>query len=161
MKTMWLLLLLSLPGIAHADSAETPSLRVTGSFFALSVDDLEASTRWYAEKLGLRIVMQVPRGDHPAVTLLEGDGLMVELVEHQGAAALGRVPAGPKASPHVQGMFKGGFLVEDFDRTLATLRARGAQITLGPFPARRDQRANAVFRDNAGNLIQVLGPYAP
>jgi hypothetical protein len=31
---------------------------------------------------------------------------------------------------------------------------------LGPFPPRKDQRANALIQDNAGNLIQFFGDFA-
>lgn len=48
----------------------------------------------------------------------------------------------------------------DFDRTVAELRARGVAFMAGPYPARAQVRANVMFRDNAGNVIQVLGPYA-
>ena len=163
MKPMCVLLLslVSLPLTSGAQAPDAKPIRATGSFFALAVDDLEASTRWYAEKLGLRIVMQVPGQGAPAVRVLEGDGLLVELVEHRGPAQLDKVPPGLQANPRIQGMFKAGFLVEDFDATIATLRSRGVTFAFGPFPPRRDQRANAVFRDNAGNLVQVLGDYAP
>jgi len=157
MKTMCLvlLLLLALPSAAHAQ------IRATGSFFALAVDSLDAATRWYEEKLGLRVVMRVPRGEHPGVAVLEGDGLMVELLERVGAPASDRRPPGRGMGPRESGLFKAGFFVEDFDGTIATLRARGVRIAIGPFPARRDQRANAIFEDHAGNLVQVLGAYAP
>jgi len=161
MKTMCLVLLLALPSVAGAQSAESPPIRATGSFFALAVDSLDAATRWYEEKLGLRVVMRVPGGEHPGVTVLEGDGLMVELVERVGPPAADARPPGRGRGPRQSGLFKGGFQVADFDGTIATLRARGVRIAIGPFPARRDQRANAIFEDHAGNLIQVLGANAP
>ena len=30
-------------------------------------------------------------------------------------------------------------------------------IAFGPFPARPNQRANMIVKDNAGNLIQIFG----
>ena len=45
----------------------------------------------------------------------------------------------------------------DFDRTIAAIRARGIEIAFGPYPKSATQRANAIIRDNAGNLIQFLG----
>ncbi|MGH7471231.1 MAG: VOC family protein [Longimicrobiales bacterium] len=46
--------------------------------------------------------------------------------------------------------FKAGIVVDDYDRTLATLRERGVSIVIGPFPARDGQRANVIIRDEAG-----------
>jgi hypothetical protein len=57
----------------------------------------------------------------------------------------------------VHGIFKAGIVVDDFDRTIAQLRARGVQIAIGPFPATAQQPANAIIRDNAGNFIQFFG----
>ena len=45
----------------------------------------------------------------------------------------------------------------DFDKTLAILKARNVPIAFGPFPARPNQRANVIIRDNAGNLMQFFG----
>jgi catechol-2,3-dioxygenase len=62
-----LLLSLVCPIVSHAQSAPAgplpPALVANGAFFALSVADIVASTRWYTEKLGLRVVMQVPKQD--------------------------------------------------------------------------------------------------
>jgi hypothetical protein len=57
----------------------------------------------------------------------------------------------------VHGISKVGVIVDDFDGTLATLKARGVEIYIGPFPARNGQRANVIVKDNAGNLIQFFG----
>src|SRR5262249_995161 len=137
-------------------TTEPPVLAATGAFFALYVADIEASARWYSEKLGLKVVMQEPKRDKAAVTVLEGGGLIVELIQHDDAARL-RKGGGAKDDALVHGMFKAGVIVDDFDKALAMLKARNIPIAFGPFPARPNQRANALIRDNAGNLIQVFG----
>ena len=124
-----------------------------GAFFALSVADLEASAEWYSEKLGLEVVLSVPRTNGVAVTVLEGGGLIVELVEHDDAVPPGCAEANPALC---HGMFKVGVLVKDLDKTLEKLAARGVPVAFGPFPAQANQRANAIIRDNAGNLIQLF-----
>lgn len=78
MKAIWALLWLLLPAMLSAQApgpgAEVPApgatlaLATKGAFFALFVPDLDASSRWYSEKLGLKIVMRVPRTDKAAVT---------------------------------------------------------------------------------------------
>jgi catechol 2,3-dioxygenase-like lactoylglutathione lyase family enzyme len=129
----------------------TPTISTTGAFFALSVPDLEASTSWYTGKLGLRTVMRPPRYENTEVAVLEGNGLIVELVQ-RGAAA-----PRPGANDAVHGFFKAGAVVDDFDSLVALLRTNGVEIVMGPFPARPDQRANVLIKDNAGNLIQFFG----
>lgn len=61
---------------------------------ALSVADLDASTRWYREVLGLEEVFREP-GDHrrAVVLALPGAGAVVGLVEHRRDGRAGFDPA--------------------------------------------------------------------
>lgn len=148
--------LLAVALTADAQSPESPFATSRGGFIALSVSDLTAAAKWYTERLGLREVMTVPRtGRIAGVAALEGDGILIELIQHDDAV-------GRTGAPELRhGIAKAGVIVEDFDRTVAALRARGIDITSGPYPPRPTQRANLMFRDNEGNYIQILGPYAP
>ncbi|HVF39769.1 MAG TPA: VOC family protein [Gemmatimonadaceae bacterium] len=141
-------------------SASAPVIRARGSFFALSVSDMAASVSWYRDKLGLSVIMQAARTDatKSAATVLSGGGLTVELVQHDDAVPLQKFLPTQRGALYVHGIFKVGIIVNDFDATLATLRSRGIEIAIGPFPKRPDQPANAIIRDNAGNYIQIFGP---
>lgn len=161
MKKFYFLLSLALPmvavvaaiAVAEAPPRVEPSRVVgTGAFFAASVADIDASSRWYSEKLGLTVTMRTPKTDGNTVAILEGEGLIVELIQRDGSKV-----AADKDRLLVHGLFKAGVIVKDFDATLAMLRARGAEIAFGPFPAREGQRANFAVRDNDGNLIQFFG----
>ena len=151
---------LVLPVVARAQSAparnDAPVIIVRGVSFGLSVPNLETSTKWYVEKLGLRVTMQVPRTDatRARVALLQGGGLTVELIQHDDAVPLRPMQNGAVS---VHGIFKVGVTVDDFDKTLAALRARGVEIAFGPYPKRPDQPANVIIRDGDGNLIQIAG----
>jgi catechol 2,3-dioxygenase-like lactoylglutathione lyase family enzyme len=163
MKRLGVLLGLAIPMLAGAQNvdmrSDAPVIRTTGAFFALSVADVEASARWYAEKLGLAVKMRAPRTDatKSAMTLLQGGGLTVELVQHDDAVPLRNFLAEPRGALFLHGIFKVGVIVDDFDATIAALRSRGVTIAIGPFPKRVDQPANAIIRDNAGNYIQIFG----
>jgi hypothetical protein len=106
--------------------------------------------------------MRPPVSETSKVAVLEGPGLLVELIQNNTARAIrDLVPDGKNAGPvFVHGQFKAGFMVADFDSVIATLQQRGVKIAIGPFPASRDQRANAIIRDNAGNYVQIIGDYA-
>lgn len=60
--------------------------------------------------------MEVPPQGGAAVTVLEGDGLVVELLQRDAATP----PAGDVQ--HTHGFFKAGMIVKDLDRSLAQLR---------------------------------------
>lgn len=142
---------------AAAQTGARPFVAAPGAFFALSVADLDASTRWYTEKLGLSVTMRVPKSGKAAVNVLEGGGLIVELIQLDDAKPLSRAAPGVSERQLVHGQFKAGLVVENFDATVAALRARQVEIAFGPYPARQNQRANFIIRDNAGNLIQFFG----
>ena len=141
----------------RADAQSRTVFETRGAFLALSVADLDASTRWYSEKFGLSIVMHPPKQDKSAVTVLEGGGLIVELLQRDDATPLRQAAPTATASYLVHGFFKAGVIVDDLNATITALRARGVEIAMGPFPASKEQRANAIVRDNAGNLIQFFG----
>lgn len=146
MKTCRLLLLTA--ATLAAQPADAPALKTTGAFFALSVADLKASAQWYTDKLGLKTTMEVPKRDGAAVIVLEGGGLIVELIQRDDAL--------PPSKTSVHGIFKAGVIVDDFDKTLAALKARHVEIAYGPYPARANQRANVIVKDNSGNLLQLF-----
>jgi catechol 2,3-dioxygenase-like lactoylglutathione lyase family enzyme len=140
-------------------NADQPFRVVHAAFFAVSVPDINASAQWYSDKLGLTVVSRF-KENKIAGALLAGTGLEVELIQHDE----GRTPEDafdPAKKVLTRGIFKAGFRVDDLDRAIAILKARGVEIVAGPFPPRRDQRANALIRDNAGNLIQLFGNFAP
>jgi catechol 2,3-dioxygenase-like lactoylglutathione lyase family enzyme len=137
--------------------AAAPVMTTAGAFFALSVADLEASSQWYSDTLGLRAVMNDAGAHGPAVIVLEGGGLIVELIHHPEAAPLAKVAPNVHDRMLVHGLVKAGVIVDNFDQTMTAFRERHVDIAYGPYPARPNQRANVIVRDNAGNLIQVFG----
>ncbi|MBC7877838.1 MAG: VOC family protein [Anaerolineales bacterium] len=136
---------------------ESSLITTTGAFFALSVADINASADWYSEKLGLEIVMQPPKTGQAAVIVLEGGGLIVELIQHDDALPFSEAAPTIADKTLIHGIFKVGVIVEDFDKTVAILKERNVTITFGPFPATVEQRANVIIQDNEGNLIQFFG----
>ena len=151
MKSAWLAagILAALATPSLAKEREQPFQSVGGAFFALSVPNLAESVQWYSDKLGLSVVFEV--GGSPEVAVLEGGGLLVELIRDPAA---GPGPARPELQ---HGVFKAGFVVKHFDAVVEELRARGVTIAFGPFPPGNGQKANVLIRDNAGNLIQIFG----
>jgi catechol 2,3-dioxygenase-like lactoylglutathione lyase family enzyme len=150
------------PGSVYAQSiasaTQEPVFRtVPGAFIGVSVGNLEESVRWYTEKLGLTVIMRPPKIEQSTAVILEGGGLIVELMHHDQSVPLPTVAPSVTREYLVHGIYKAGFFVGDFDATVARLRARGVMILAGPFPATAEQPANLLIRDNAGNSIQIFG----
>jgi catechol 2,3-dioxygenase-like lactoylglutathione lyase family enzyme len=154
-------------GVTSAATAPAPGRQPTwaapaftsarGAFVGISVSDIEASVRWYTEKLGLAVVMRPPKIEKSTAVILEGGNVIVELMRHDDAVPLGTAAPSITRNYLVTGIFKAGIIVDDFDKAIAELRARGVPIAIGPFPATAEQRANAIIRDNEGNYLQLFG----
>ena len=159
MKTTLLVAMALAPAVARAqDVAEPPAaFSAAGSFFALSVDDIDASVGWYRQKLGMKVVLNARLND-ATIVVLEGGGLIVELIDRADAVSLRSVaPQAAENINRVHGYVKAGVIVDDWDGLLRVLREREVEIVMGPFPKRPDKRANLAIRDNSGNLIQFFG----
>jgi catechol 2,3-dioxygenase-like lactoylglutathione lyase family enzyme len=141
---------------ATAPPRPAPIPLASGAFFALSVADIEASANWYRDKLGLEVLLHPPRSGPAEVRVLEGGGLLVELIQHDEAVAPAKLRPPVTDVINLHGIFKVGVMVEDIDQALATLRARGIPIAYGPYAANDGVPANFIINDNAGNLIQFF-----
>ena len=138
--------------VAQSSPQRAPAaISARGTFWALSVADVKSMSQWYADKFGLHVTLDAPKTNGAKAMVLEGDGLMVELIQHDGAK--------PRTTDAVllHGIMKAGLIVDDFDKSVASLRAANVVFAFGPFPARAGQRANAIIRDPEGNLIQIFG----
>jgi catechol 2,3-dioxygenase-like lactoylglutathione lyase family enzyme len=153
-----LCLTMSAQAIAPAPAPSEPAFSAKGAFFALSVADVDASVNWYSEKFGMAAVLRPPKIDGSTAVVLEGGGLIVELLQRDDAMPLTKAAPSVDRNYRVHGFFKAGVVVDDFDATVARLKARGVAIAMGPFPKTPEQRANVIVRDNSGNLIQFIGP---
>ena len=149
---------LSGPSGTGGAARQNPAFQqVSGAFLAVSVKDLNASVSWYAAAFDLKVVMSSGEAGSAQVKVLEGNGLIVELIQLPSAVPLAKAAPAVKDKQSLHGLFKAGAIVADFDRLVATLRARRVEIAYGPFPRRDTQRANVIVRDNEGNLLQFFG----
>lgn len=156
----WLALsmILQAPGAPPAVRTGTVTGAARGAFFALSVADVAAMSRWYQDKLGFVVTSQ---GEAPnkiaKFALLEGDGTIIELIEHQTAKP--RATAAPSASEayQIHGIFKVGMVVGDLDGVYRELRQRGVPVAHDLMAAKDVAMRSFSIRDGEGNLIQFFG----
>ncbi len=129
----------------------------TGSYFAISVRDLNASAQWYKQKLGFHEVKQSASRDGLArAIILESDGILLEIVSHKRAVSPRSLMKGYKDAYQIHGVFKVGFLVQDADHVLQRLKANGVTIANRPYTDDGLQMRSFFIRDNEGNIIQFL-----
>ncbi|HZN91987.1 MAG TPA: VOC family protein [Myxococcales bacterium] len=148
--------LLVAAGCASASVPRTaPS--TAGTFIAISVADVEATSRWYQEKLDFQVVKagEAPNRIARFALLRQGDHVL-ELIQHSEA----KPPPGeaPVRQAHrTHGFFKVGFVVEDIDARHRELGRRGVPMAYELMNAKDLPLRTFSVRDNEGNLLQFFG----
>jgi Lactoylglutathione lyase and related lyases len=140
-------------------SEAKPVFKANGGFVAITVPDLDASAKWYAEKLGLKMVKNhAMRPDNKAaVTILEGNGLAVELIWLADAVPLSKAAPQLKGPQDVYGILKSGIFVDDLDAALKELKSRNVTFAFDTFYDKSTDCRMFAIRDDNGNIIQFFG----
>lgn len=130
----------------------------SGIFFALSVADVDAASKWYQEKLGFKVLLS---GEAPnkiaKFALLQTDGALLELIQHREAKPLALAAPSVKASHQIHGIFKVGLVVEDIDGVYRALKEKQVVIAYDLMPAKDVPMRSFTIRDGEGNLVQFFG----
>jgi methylmalonyl-CoA/ethylmalonyl-CoA epimerase len=120
----------------------------------ISVPDLEASIRWYAEVLDFEVEQRLEIPAIPAkVAMLRRGDLRLELFEVPGAQPLPEERRHPNLDLRTHGNKHLAFAIKDLDSAERELRSRGADIV---WVRRFEFGANIFVRDNSGNLIELV-----
>lgn len=133
-----------------------PILMSAPQFFAISVPDADASSRWYQDVLGLKVIREIkPVDGQVHVFILGSDSLHVEVLEMKGARPVAEVIPGANGEFLVHGVFKAGFFVPSLEPVVAALKAKGVKFA---FDITQDQTGVrfVIIEDNSGNRIQIF-----
>ena len=137
-------ILATLAGILMIVSAGATD--VTGSYFAIIVNDIDASESWYRETLALEPGKRLAEAGRYEIVNLQSAGLFVELLALPAAADR---PAG-----FMKGAFKVGMLVDDLESFVAGLPDAAGR------PEVIEDADNGLLliqlRDPDGNIVQVM-----
>ena len=143
---------------AAQEKQKTTPAKTTGAFFALSVADVDALSKWYQEKLGFKVLSS---GEAPnkiaKFAILQTDGALIEMIQHRDAKPMAVVAPGVKSAYQIHGIFKIGMLVEDLDALYSALKEKNVSIAYDLMPAKDVPMRSFSVRDGEGNLVQFFG----
>ncbi len=126
-----------------------------GTFFALSVQNIENMKDWYIQELGFELVSQGGNEQRKGA-ILKGHHVTIELAEFESAVSLNSLA--PSLESHeVHGYFKIGFSVKDLDALFKEVQSRKLTHFFGIVNASDGTRTFAI-KDPEGNIIQFFGP---
>src|SRR5450432_3250749 len=124
----------------------------------LGVQDLEASTRFYTETLGLKATLQ-----SPFIVLLDAGSVILGL--SPGLARMAAQPAGQKSEHQkiedqkINGATEVSFAVDNIRSAHADLQNLGVTFLNDPRQV-TDKEFAVHFRDPDGHLLSIFGPEA-
>lgn len=137
-KLLCVLLLIANGMVSAAD--------ISGSYFAVIVNDIEVSKTWYCDTLKLTEAARRSVEGRFDIVNLARPGLFVELLEMDAA--------GPKPDGRNEGPFKVGMLVRDIDDFVASLPDN---VEIPNILDDEENRLRLVqLRDPDGNTVQVM-----
>lgn len=143
-------------GSKRADAtAAGPALR--GSFFALSVADVDRIASWYVDNLGFTVDRRGQAPNAPVkFAMLSRDGAVLEVL--QLASAKSRADWGlPAEAREVHGILKLGFIVGDVDALFAHAQARQLDVFFPLVDAKDVPMRTFGLKDPEGNIVQFFG----
>ena len=132
--------------LSALSSSAAADARVTGSYFAVIVSDIDVSQEWYESVLNLQVGTRFTEEGRYDVVNLYGPGLFVELLELSAAEA--------RPDGFVKGAFKVGMLVDDIDAFV-----RGLSGTIDQPEILHDENNKLVMlqlRDPDDQIVQVM-----
>jgi catechol 2,3-dioxygenase-like lactoylglutathione lyase family enzyme len=129
---------------------------------SVSVADLDAQQRWYADALGFTEVVEkfeVPEAAVRTAVLQTADGVRIELIERAGSART-ETFTDPMDVLRAQGYGHWALEVDDLDAAFTRLTGSGAQPVWPPADAVRPGARFGYVKDPEGNLIELIQPAA-
>ncbi len=135
------------------------SARPTG--IGSSVGDLAGAVHFYQDMFGFQVVKApvFPATGIGLATLALGD-LRLELVALEGAKSRVDAVGGGDPMLGLRGFFKLALTVDDVDKAIAELQAKGAKVKAKPSTDMETGRRYFFIEDPDGNTIQVFGKAA-
>lgn len=126
---------------------------------AISVQNLDATVKWYEDILGFTFkdLVQVPGLPCKIAFLKKGDFEM-EIFEHEATLPLPQERLNPNTDNQTQGTKHICYYCPDVPALLADLRSRNVDVIMGP--RRIGETTMGFIRDNNGITIEFIGPAA-
>ncbi|MEL7124498.1 MAG: VOC family protein [Bacteroidota bacterium] len=156
MKKLFIILaisFLSLQSVAQKEILSDPE----AYFSALIVNDIEHSITWYTNNIGFEVLNnnEYPDAGLKQANLKRGN-ILIELIELNSAISAKEVIPDYNNKTRVQGIFKIGFLISDFDRWIDYLKKQKVEFHGRVVNQPESDKRMVIIKDPDGNRIQFF-----
>lgn len=157
-KRLKLLINICLIGVISSCHAQSDILPTLDAYFsALIVNDIDTSKTWYTTLFGCEVINQVhleERGIKQAN--LQCGNALLELIEIKDSMDPSTILENKPQGTRLQGFFKFGFEVADFDGWMSRLEQSNAHIHGSVVADPNSGKRTVVLLDPDGNRIQLF-----
>ena len=151
-KIRFTVVLLFVTLFSCAQEKELPE--TNGSFYAISVKNLDRAIDWYTKNLDFSIESKAENDERKGV-LLNRKGYILELAEFKGAIDKKEIKSDIE-SHEIFGIFKIGFITTNIDQSFRALEESDVEIFFPIVDLPNGKRTFGV-KDLEGNIIQFFG----
>ena len=144
--------------VAQAQDAHGPddrvSFEISPDHVGISVPNAEESAAWYNKMLGFEVDFRMKQSGGMTVVHIRRGNFTIELFQIDGAKPLPEYRRDPSTDLRVNGLAHFAFRVSDAQAAIKELKAKGAEIAMGPVDT--PGVVFAFVRDNAGNCFELI-----
>jgi methylmalonyl-CoA/ethylmalonyl-CoA epimerase len=129
---------------------------ITFHHVGISVPNVEESVAWYKKMFGFEVALRMNQGGDSAMNIvhIKRGNCYIELFQVDGAKPLPKYRRDPSADLKVHGLAHFAFQVADVVAATKELKAKGAEIAMGPVDT--PGVAFAFISDNSGNTFELI-----
>ncbi|HMC00322.1 MAG TPA: VOC family protein [Flavobacteriaceae bacterium] len=133
------------------------SLDLEAYFSAIIVKDLDASMSWYTNVLGFEVLSKIESEERGfKQSNLKRDDILIELIELNNAVSVEDAIPNYTNKTRINGFFKIGFLVSEFDKWIEHLTQHNVDFYGNVVNDPTSGKRMIIITDPDGNRVQIF-----
>ncbi len=154
-QTLILLNLILISFIGHGQNETLPSPEAY--FSAMIVNDIESSITWYSNNFGFKVLNKIESAEKGFKQAnLKCGNILIELIELKSSLSPKSLLENHPKKTKIDGFFKFGFLVSEFDKWIDFLKQAKAEFYGSVVTDNVSGKKMQIILDPDGNRIQIF-----
>jgi catechol 2,3-dioxygenase-like lactoylglutathione lyase family enzyme len=126
-------------------------------FSAIIVNDIESSISWYSNNFGFKVLNKIESDEKGFKQAnLKCGQILIELIELKSSLSHNSILKNYPKKTKIDGFFKFGFLVSEFQKWVDTLKQSGVEFYGDVVTDNLSGKRMLIIKDPDGNRIQIF-----